>query len=99
MLGELGGEAGFKHIAMEMSWQKIQTRLIKNSTLRVPTVVQWLNNPTTVARVMAKTRIRSLAKHSGLKDPALPHLQLRFSPWPKNFHSFLQQEKKTELYD
>ena len=47
---------------------------------RVPTVVQWVKNPTEVAEVSAEVWFRSLAQLSGLTDPALA--QLRFSPWP-----------------
>ena len=39
--------------------------------------------------------------HSGLKDPVLhlwhrSQLQLRFSPWPRNFHMLRVQLKKEE---
>lgn len=65
MLGELGGEAGFKHIAMEMSWQKIQTRLIKNRTLGVPTVVQWLKNPTVALGLLWRLRFNPWPRAMG----------------------------------
>ena len=48
-------------------------------------MVQWIG---CVSR--AKTRVRSVAQHSGLKDPALPLLWdgwqpwLRSDPWPRN---------------
>ena len=40
-------------------------------TLGVPTVAQWVKNPTTVARVAAVVQVQSLAWHSGLKDLTL----------------------------
>ena len=52
----------------------------------VPTMVQWVTNPTAVARVTAEAQVRSPAWHSGLEDPALPQLRLRFSPQPRNFY-------------
>ena len=58
----------------------------------VPSVAQWVKNPSTEARVTAQVRVRSPAQHSGLKDPILPQLWHRsypwvgFNPWPRNFH-------------
>ena len=52
----------------------------------VPAVAQWVKNLTTVARVTAEAQVQSLAQHSGLRDLALLQLQLRFDPWPRNFH-------------
>ena len=52
----------------------------KKESTGVPTVAQWVKNPTAVAQV------GSLAWHSGLKDPGLLPLRLGFSPWPRNFH-------------
>ena len=52
----------------------------------------WVKILTTVVQAIASVQVRSLAWHSGLKDPALPQLwhksqlQLRFNPWPGNFH-------------
>ena len=61
----------------------------KRNHLRVPTVAQWVKNPTAEGRVVVEVRVRSLAHHSGLKDPALLQwrlkLQLGFSPWPGEF--------------
>ena len=32
-------------------------------------MVQWVKNPTLVAQVAVEAQVRSLAWHSGLKDP------------------------------
>ena len=53
---------------------------------RVPTVVQWVKNLTVAAQVTAEVWVQSLTQCSGLKDLALLQLQLRFDPWPGNFH-------------
>ena len=45
----------------------------------------WVKNLTVVAQAAEEVRVRSPAHCSGLKDPALPQLQLRFSPWSGNF--------------
>ena len=34
-------------------------------------MVQWVKNPTTGALVTEEVQVRSLAQHSGLKDPVL----------------------------
>jgi len=47
---------------------------------RVPTVVQWVKSQTAAAQVTAEVQVRSLAQCSGLKDRALPQVQLRFNP-------------------
>ena len=58
----------------------------------VPTVVQWVKNPTAADQVAVEAWVPSPAQHSRLKDLALPkllrklQLQLSFSPWPGNFH-------------
>ena len=64
---------------------------VKNPTAGVPMVVQWnpqhlrvakkkkkekQKNPTTAARVTVEVWVQFPAQHSGLKDPALPKLQL-----------------------
>ena len=49
-------------------------------------MVQWVENLTAAAQVTAEAQTQSLAWHSGLKDLALPRLQLIFHPWPWNFH-------------
>ena len=67
-------------------------------------MVQWVKNRTAVAWVTAEVWILSLAQCSVLKDPALlkmgctSQLQLRFNPWPRNFHMPLEerQERKEE---
>ena len=77
---------------------------LNNIALGVPAVVQWVKNPTASA-----LRVQSLAWRSGLKDPTLlqlwPILQLRFNPWPGNFHELQvllwkrkQKPTKTFLY-
>ena len=38
---------------------------------------------TAAARVAVDVWVQFLARHSGLKDPALPQLQLGFNPWPQ----------------
>lgn len=48
-------------------------------------MIQWVRNLTAVAQVAAEARC------SGLNDPALPQLQLRFTPWPGNLHTLWGQ--------
>ena len=56
-------------------------------------MVQWVKNLTATALVAEEAQLQSLTWRSGLKDPALQHLQhrsqleLRFNPWPRNVHS------------
>ena len=68
--------------------------LVKNIQ-RVPTVAQWVKNPTAAA---AEVQVQSLVLCSGLKDLALPQLGLRFSPWLGSFHMLrmwpLKKKKK-----
>ena len=52
----------------------------------VPTVAQRVKNSTAGAPVTEGAQVQSLAQCSGLKYPGLPQLQLRFNPWPRNFH-------------
>ena len=60
--------------------------------LGVPTVVQLVKNPTTMAWVTAEVQIPSQAWHIGLRNPVLSQLQhglqlqLGFNPWPRNFY-------------
>ena len=49
-------------------------------------MVQWVKNPTLVNMVAVEAQVRSLAQSSGLKDLALPQLQLRLNPRARNFH-------------
>ena len=55
-------------------------------------MLQSGKNPTTVAQVTVEAGVQSPAPGSGLKDLVLSQLwcrsqlQLRFNPWPKNFH-------------
>ena len=68
----------------------------------VPAVVQWVKNPTAVARVAGAVEVWSPAPHSGLKDPPLPQLWsrlqlcLRADPWPRNsiYCRVAKKEKK-----
>ena len=60
----------------------------------VPTAAQWVKDPTAVAQVAAEAWVQSLVQSSGLKDPTLPQLQLRFNPWPVNFHMPQVRPKK-----
>ena len=60
--------------------------MFKKGYRGVPTVTKWVKNLTTAPWVAAEARVRSPAWLSGLKDPALPQLQFRFNPWPRNFH-------------
>ena len=43
---------------------------------------QWVKNPTAAAWVTVEVQVRSSAWCSGLKDPVLLQLWLRFSLWP-----------------
>ena len=58
----------------------------------VPAMVQWVKNLILVAWVTVEVQVSSPAQQPGLKYPALSQLshrsqlQLRFSPWPMNFH-------------
>ena len=58
----------------------------------VPTVVEWVKNPTSVAWISAEPWVLSLAWHSGLKNLALLQLLHRLqlqhglNPWPKDFY-------------
>ena len=45
--------------------------------------------------VSMRMRVQSPAWCSELKDPEFPQLQLRFSPWPQNFH--MPGKKKNHL--
>ena len=65
--------------------KQTQNKTNKNKT-DVPAVAQWVRNPTAVTWVIAEVWVPSLALLSRLKDPALPQLQLRFDPWPRDFH-------------
>ena len=49
----------------------------KNIFKGVPTLVQWVENPTAVAQVTAEVQVWSLAWFSGLKDLVFPQLQHR----------------------
>ena len=49
----------------------------KGENIGVPTVVQWVKNPTTVAQFSAEAWAQSLAQCSGLKDLVLLHLWCR----------------------
>ena len=50
-----------------------------------------------MAWVAAEVQAQSAAQRSGLKDPALQQLWLRFNLWPRNFHLLqvcLKKKKK-----
>ena len=66
--------------------------ITRQGKFRLPSMVQWVKNLTTVVPVAAGVRVQSLGWCSGLKDLVLPQLwfrlqlRLRFDPWPRNFH-------------
>ena len=62
-------------------------------------MAQQVKNLTAKAQMAGDVWIRSPAWRSGLNDPALLQLQLRFSPWPGNIHmpqvqAFKKKKKK-----
>ena len=63
-------------------------------------MAHWVKNLTAVAQVSAEVRVHSLAHYSRLKGIAAATAkvtavaQLRFSPWPDNFHMPQVQPKK-----
>ena len=59
-------------------------------------MVQWVTNLTAAVRGAAEVQVLSPAWCSVLKDPALLHLWLGFSPWPRNFHMPQVQPFKKE---
>ena len=60
---------------------------VKNLIKGVPAVACWVKNLPAVAPVTVEAQVSSLARLSGLKDPALPRLWCRsqlwlgFNPW------------------
>ena len=68
--------------------------MLGHNTLRpgVPTVAQWVKNPTEVAQVAEEVQVWPPAWSCGLKCLVLPQLWhssqlwLWFIPWPGNFH-------------
>ena len=73
----------------------------KNCWFWSSAVAQWVKNLTTVARVTVEVQVQSPARCSGLKYLVLLQLQLRFKPWPGNFHMppvQLLQEKKRKSW-
>ena len=58
-------------------------------------MVQWVKNQIATASVTMEFGVRSLAQHSGLKDPALPQLGHRsqlwlgFSAWLGNLQTIM----------
>ena len=48
-------------------------------------MVQWVKNPIAIAQVAAENRF-NLCWAQWIKDLVWLQLQLRFSPWPRNFH-------------
>lgn len=63
-------------------------------TIGVPTVAQ---NPTTVAGAAVEVQDRSPILCGGLRDLVLPHLGLRFNPWPRKFHVLWMQPRKKKI--
>ena len=69
-------------------WDAIGYKVI----LGGPAVAQWVKNPTAVVWVSAEAWVPSPARQSVLRDSVLwqlwckSQLQLRFNPWPRNFH-------------
>ena len=59
---------------------------LKNATFGIPTVVRWVKNLTAVVQVAAEAWVPTPAWYSGLKDPSLLQLQLKFNPWPRELH-------------
>ena len=63
-------------------------------------MAKWVKNLTTAAWIAAEMQVCSSAQCSGLKDLASLQvqlelrLQLRFSPWPGNFHMLWVQPSK-----
>ena len=53
----------------------------KKSILGVPTMAQWVKNPTAGACVTVEVWVQFLAWGSGLKDLALPQLQCSSQMW------------------
>ena len=55
-------------------------------------MVEWVKNLTATVQVTVEAQVKSLARHRGLKYSALLQLwcrlkpQVRFHPWPGNFH-------------
>ena len=51
-------------------------------------MVQWVKNLAAVAQVAMEVCVQSPAQCSELKDLVWhgSQLQLRFNPWPRNFH-------------
>ena len=66
--------------------------MLKTQACGVAPAVQWVRHPTAVAPGNVETQILSLGQCSVFKYLALPQLwyrsqrQLKFSPWPGNFH-------------
>ena len=75
---------------VKLLWKTVWS-FLKKLKIGVPTMVQWVKNPTAVAWVTVEAQVRPPALCSGLKDPTLPQLQLkpqlglRFNPWPREF--------------
>ena len=71
----------------------------------VSAVAQRVKNLTASTQVTAEVQDVFLAQHSGLKFPVLPQLwhrlqlQLRFNPWPRNFHTQQVQPLKKKTHN
>lgn len=69
-----------------------------NSPRGVPAVAQGVENSDAVARVAVEVQVPSSAQRSGLMDPVLPQLWLKFSPWPRNFQMPWTPPKEKKIY-
>ena len=75
------------HLRSINLWQRKQEYKMDG----VPTVVQWVKNPITMAWVAVELEVQSLAQCSRVKDLALlqllhnSQLWLRFNPWAQEF--------------
>ena len=56
----------------------------------VPTVAQWVKNPTAAAWVDVEMQIQSQAWHSGLKEPVLSPMQRRSQLWLRAAVAWIQ---------
>ena len=57
-------------------------------------MAQWVKNPTAVAQVAMEVWVQSLARCSGLRNPELPQLQLKFSPYAAGAAIKFKKKKK-----
>lgn len=81
-------QVGSGESPMYQLWRTIWNYL--KGSVRVPVVVQWVND---LARLWG---VSSLISCPALwaKDSALPQMWFRFNPWPGNFHIQQVQPKR-----